>query len=53
MYGRGYKAASLWSETGEEESGRQFALWKEAEIKQTYVYPMPSISFILSQLKYV
>lgn len=25
-------------------------LWKEVEIKQTDVYPMPSIGFILSQL---
>lgn len=51
VHGRGYKAVPLWSETGGEESGCQFALWKEAEIKQIYVYPMPSISFILSQLK--
>lgn len=42
---------SLCSETGDEESGANSLLWKEAEIKQIHVYPMPSISFVLSQLK--
>lgn len=26
-------------------------LWKEVEIKQIHVYPVPSIGFTLSQLK--
>lgn len=42
---------SLRSETGDEESGANSLLQKEAEIKQIHVYPVPSIGFILSQLK--
>lgn len=45
------KAESLQVETGEKGSGCQFTLWKEGEIKQVHVYSMPSISFILNQLK--
>lgn len=44
---------SLCSEPGDGESGANSLLWKEAEIKQIHVYPVPSISFVLSQLKYV
>lgn len=43
--------SSLCSETGDEESRANSLLWKEAEIKQIHVYPVPSIGFILSQLK--
>lgn len=42
---------SLCSGSGDEESRANSLLWKEVEIKQIHVYPVPSIGFVLSQLK--